>query len=167
MPSSLSLFPRKTSQHRPPTRQGAGMWVRPARPTEGGMQSLFQPINILGLGGAKNSPRGRAAASSSPPSRSEWRKPCRCNSTGGRGRRLLRPHRPSPAADTKGPLARGEPRCRPESHRLEPKKAPILLAHIRVPPALRSPKIRPPGPYSRWGRGALHISKRKTHPPSG
>lgn len=107
MPSSLSLVPRKTSQQRPPTRQGAGMWVRPGRPTGGGMQSLFQPINILGLGSAKNSPRGRAAASSSPPSRSEQRKPCRCISTGGRGRRLLRPDRPSPAADTKGPLVRG------------------------------------------------------------
>lgn len=112
MPSSLSLVPRKTSQQRPPTRRGAGMWARPTRPTGGGMQSLFQPINIPGLGGAKNSPRGRAAVPGFPPARSPRRRPCRGSSTGGTGRRLLRPHGPSPAADTRGPPVRGNP-CAP------------------------------------------------------
>lgn len=150
MPSRLRPVPQNTDQ-------GSGKGVRRA------MQPFYQPINILGLGGAKNSQRGRARTSISPPPRCKRRKLCRCIFTGGSGRRL---HLRLSAADTEGPPARGEPVCSPESDGLEPVKALILLAHILNPSALRSskPQIWQLGQHSGSGRGPLHISERETHP---
>ncbi|XP_032208155.1 outer dense fiber protein 3-like protein 2 [Mustela erminea] len=61
----------------------------------------------------------------------------------GRGRR---PYRPSPAANIKGPSARGEPACRPK------------------PEACGTAQIGPPGPHSGSRKGNLHISQKETQP---
>lgn len=109
-------FPGKLGPTAVPTPAGIG---RRGRPAEGGRGSPFYPLrNIPGLGGTKNSAcrleAGRASRRQAPGCKLPRLFP-------GRGRKL---QSPSPAADTRGPPARGEHMCRPESEGQE--SAPAL-----------------------------------------